>query len=110
MSERRGTIRFEADGKDYAIRFGTNQIVGIEEAFGKTFREVTESMQGGDIQMKDFRSFFAIAAGLPDDEAGDVIDEIGHDRVGELLGQSLQASFPAPKKGAAGNVKRRTRT
>ncbi|MFN3315164.1 MAG: GTA-gp10 family protein [Hyphomonas sp.] len=117
MSERRGTIRFEADGTGHALRLGTNQLAEAEDAFGLPINAIIQRMQGKDVKVFDLRRFFAIAAGVPETEAGDLMDAVGIDRAGELLGEAMAAAFPAPEKDAgkavgnvAGNGRRRTRT
>jgi len=111
MAERRGTINFEADGQPHSLRLGTNQMADAEDAFGQSINAIVQKLQGANVRIGDLRKFFAIAAGLPDQEAGDVIDAIGMERAGELLGQAVQAAWPEPEKGAAaGNATGRKRT
>lgn len=111
MSVRRGTVNFEADGKSYALRLGTNQLADAEEAFGKPIGAIIQDMQGDAVKVGDLRQFFAIAAGLTTKEAGDLMDEIGLERAGELLGEAMNAAFPAADAGAEpGNGKGRKRT
>lgn len=117
MSERRGTIRFEAGGTTHALRLGTNQLALAEETFGLPINAIVQRMQGKDVKVTDLRRFFAIAAGASETEAGDLMDALGIDRAGELLGAAMTAAFPPPEKGAgkaagtpAGNGRSRKRT
>lgn len=113
MSVRRGTINFEVDGEGYSLRLGTNQLAEAEEAFGLPINAIIKKMQGDDVKVFDLRRFFAIAASLPATEAGELMDAVGIDRAGELLGEAMAAAFPPPsaeEEEAPGNGRRRKRT
>lgn len=109
MSVRRGTIGFEADGKSHSLRLGTNQLAALEDAFGLTINDIVQKMQGKDVQVGNLRKFFAIACDLPEEEAGDVMDDIGLDRAGQLLGEAITAAFPKGET-KPGNGRRQKRT
>lgn len=112
MSVRRGTILFEAGDKAHALRLGTNQLAEAEDAFGKPINAIVQEMQGDNVRVSDLRRFFAIAGGMTESEAGDVMDEIGIAKAGELLGQAMTAAFPADEAaaGKSGNGASRKRT
>lgn len=109
MSVRRGTVLFEVDGKGHALRLGTNQLADAEDAFGLPINAIVRKMQGTDVSITDLRRFFSIAGQMSETEAGDVMDDIGVERAGELLGEAMAAAFPQDDK-PSGNARSRKRT
>ena len=44
MNARRGYVTFSADGKDYALRFGANQMAAAEDALGLPFGQIIDKL------------------------------------------------------------------
>jgi hypothetical protein len=61
----KGEVSFEAGEETFILRFGANAVVGIEEAFAKTIRQIGEQMmEPGALSMADVKKMFCI--GLAD--------------------------------------------
>lgn len=88
----RGRVHFMALDKERAMRFTTNRLVALEEQTGRSINEIAASMQGAP-SITDLRRLFAIGCGVSPDEAGDIIDDIGAQRAGELIGEAFTAAF-----------------
>lgn len=109
MARPDGAVSFEAAGARQTLRFGINQLCDIEDRLGVGVTQLGEVMKGG-LSMRQLRTIFAagVGSGITDHDAGDMIDEIGVQRAGELVGEAMQAAFPAqegsgdPRKAAAG--------
>lgn len=105
MAGRKGHVAFKADGKDYAIRFGMNEMAAAEESFGLPFGEVIEKLSvedGRSAKFSDMRLLFAAGVGVEPKIAGDIMDAVGIARASELLGEAIRAAFPQAE-GEAGN-------
>lgn len=101
---RRG-VEFEAHGKVRLLRYGTNALCRIETATGQGITEAAKRLQG-DVSLSDLRLFWW--AGLGDvtmDQAGDLMDEVGFDRAGELIGKAFTLAFPEAQGGASDGKK-----
>lgn len=103
----RGEVGFSAGGKDYTFRLGTNELAFLEEKHGID----EKAMTSGDMGICGLRTIFRVGLsrrheGLTDEQAGDVIDELGGFKlVGEFIDKSMSALIPedeAPKPEAAG--------
>lgn len=90
----RGRVYFSAIGKDRELRFTCNRLVALEEQTGLGINEIAASMQGAP-RITDLRRLFAVGCGVSPDEAGDIIDDIGAQRAGELIGEAFSAAFGA---------------
>ena len=110
MARPDGTVRFEAAGERHTLRFGINVLCEIEDRLGVTMAQLSETMKDG-LAIKSLRTIVAagVDGGIADATAGDLIDAIGVARAGELVGEAMQAAFPAhsedaarPQKAAAG--------
>ncbi|WP_315920440.1 hypothetical protein [Mesorhizobium sp. SP-1A] len=103
----RGEVAFDALGQSWTLKLGTNAMCEIEDATGKTFSEVGELM--GDqkrVTIKLMRTVFwgALREQHEDvtiKQAGAVIDDIGMQEAGRLIGEAFQAAMPEQKEGAA---------
>lgn len=84
------------------LRYGTNAMVEFEDATDEDFLNVTTKMERGNVSFKMLRSL--VWAGLLDQnedatqkEAGNIIDEIGFEKVIEKAGEAISAAFPSGK-------------
>lgn len=106
MTARRGFIPFKAEGKDYALRFGANQMAAAEDALGLPFGQIIDKLNdptGKTVRFSDLRALFAVAAGVKPEEAGDLMDAVGISKASELLGDTIKAAFPDAVEGDGGN-------
>jgi len=104
-------VPFEAGGKDYKLRYTTNRLVALEAATGKDIMAWAESFAPNGDKPKvpsftDMRTLFH--AGLwPQvgaEDAGDLMDAIGLEKVGTLIGEAFMAAFEISAQGAAGDA------
>lgn len=110
MATPNGEVSFEVAGARYVLRYGINELCQLEDRLQIDVTDLAEKMARG-LNMRTLRTMFAcgLSDGKTDAEAGALIDAIGLQRAGELVGQALQASFPQaeakpanPRKAAAG--------
>lgn len=106
----KGEVSFEAQGKTWTLRFSTNALCELEDATGKGAMAVAEEMNDPErVRIKTLRAMFW--AGLTDNHdidvkaAGDLMNEIGVDKAGLLIGEAFQASFPDAEAGEAAKGK-----
>lgn len=100
----RGEVGFEADGKSYTLRFGTNELVSLEQRLGVKARQFGEVL--ADASFEQVRAIFTIGLqrhhnGTTDEAAGDVMDAIGLQEVAGLIKRAIEASFGSAEPGEA---------
>ncbi len=102
-NEQRGEVSFEASGKTWTMKFGTTAMCEIESATGKNITEIGKVLSDpntatitlmravfwGSLQHKH--------EGISLKACGDLMDDIGVSRTGELIGEAFQAAFPSKK-------------
>ena len=106
MNARRGYVTFQADGKDYALRFGANQMAAAEDVLGLPFGQIIDKLNdptGKTVRFGDLRALFAVAVGMKPEEAGDIMDAVGIAKASELLCDTIKAAFPDAAEDDAGN-------
>lgn len=96
MATANGAVEFEAIGAKRSLRFGINALCRIEDRLGYSVLQLGQKMQGG-LDMRTLRTVFAcgLDTSLTDDDAGEIMDAIGVQRAGELVGEAFQAAFPS---------------
>lgn len=108
MSNRnRGDISFEANGKTWTMKIGTQAMCEIEGVTSKTIAEVGRLL--GDentASISLMRAVFwgALQAhheGVTLKQAAEVIDGVGMAEAGRLIGEAFQAAMPQKKGGDA---------
>lgn len=103
----RGEIGFEALAAQWTLKLGTNAMCEIEDATGKAFTEVGEIMADTKrVTIKLMRVIFWGAlrdhhADISIKDAGAIIDDIGMQEAGRLIGEAFQAASPDQNGGAA---------
>lgn len=111
----RGEVSFAAGGETYTLRYSANALAELEDALDKSVGEIVELMQSQKgLRIKTVRTIFR--AGLldrhpdiTDQQAGDIISDVGLGEAANLLGRAFTAAFPpveggaseSPQKGAA---------
>lgn len=100
MASVTGVVSFEAAGARHDLRYGINALCRIEDRLGVTVFDLGQKMQAG-LDVRTLRTVFAcgLADDVTDDAAGDLMDELGVQRAGELVGEAFQAAFPQEKGG-----------
>ena len=122
MSNVRGIVRFEAGEATLQLQFGINALVAVEEAMGVSVSEIGRVLSGENgkpVGVKDMRTLFRCGliehwpTGEPTDkDAGRIMDLIGLQRAGQLIGEAFASAFPdaveetggAPGKAKSGNA------
>lgn len=109
-NKQRGEVSFEADGNQWTMKIDTNAMCEIEDLTGKGIAEVGQLLANPKTaSIKLLRSVFmgALSANheLSSKQVGELMDEIGVQRTGELVGKAFELAFPDQKKkgGASGN-------
>lgn len=106
-NKNRGEVSFEASGKTWTMKVGTSAMCEIEAATGKSIAEVGQAL--GNQQTATITLLRAVFWGALQDqhegttlkEAGSLMDEVGVQRVGELIGEAFQLAFPQKAAGAS---------
>lgn len=98
----RGEVPFTADGVDWTLRYSTNALCAIEAMVGKPVPALVEELQATP-SLTTMRAMFAggVKPAITQEQAGELIDTLGFDKAGELVGAALALAFPAEKAGAA---------
>lgn len=93
----KGEVSFEAYGDTYTLAFPINSLIKLEERLGCGIVQIGDQLNGG-ASMGTIRALFWAGLiahhNLSEDEAGDLIDEVGLAEAAELAGKSLTLSMP----------------
>ncbi|MBI6628325.1 DUF3445 domain-containing protein [Pontibaca salina] len=86
-------IEFKAGGGDYTLAMTTNAMARYEEAAGESMIRAFDRMQD-DPSITVIRRLFwsAVRPQITEDEAGDLIDEIGFDQTIKLIEGAAEKS------------------
>lgn len=104
----RGVVSREINGETINFRIATNEWCELEDEFGKTTDEILKDffagVQQGSLTMKNLRKFFRAALsssrpGITEEEAGEVMSDLGLGAAGALLGEVILASMPQAEEG-----------
>jgi hypothetical protein len=106
MNSKRGAVPFEANGQAYTLRLTTNAMVRYEDAAGHPVLEALGKMEDGAMSMVALRRLFAamISPEVSEDDAGDIMDELGLAVAAQKIGEAATLAFP--QSSAAGNAKK----
>lgn len=99
-------VNFEANGKQWRLRFDMNALVRAEESLGKPVASAfpADGTMPGFLALR--KLFWAGMGGkLTPDAVGDIMTEVGLTEAFRLVSEALFAAFPAAKPGedAPGN-------
>ena len=119
-NKQNGEVSFRALSKDWVLRYGINGLCRLEDETGKSAIEVASSLNtedgegGAAIKISDIRLVFFCGlvgqhADVTLEQVGDIIDDIGIERAGPLLGEAFSAAFPDPEEGGEGKPEGRTK-
>lgn len=111
MNTRRGSVSFEVGGASYSARLSTNAMIKYQDEAGENVIDAFNSMESGSVDMKRLRNLLwvSIDGDHSKDDVGDIMDDMGFERVGELLNDVVRAAFPDVDEKAAesGNGKKK---
>ncbi len=96
-----GEVELEMrDGVVYTLRLGSWAIAELEDAVDMSMHELAVSLETGNIKMK--LMICAIWAALQEHhseldqrQAAGIIDEIGVEEIGRVIGEAFQLAFPS---------------
>ncbi|QSZ57221.1 hypothetical protein [Rhizobium sp. ZX09] len=110
----RGEVGFKALEKDWKLKLGNGAIRHVENETGKSFPQVGKELSNSEtasISLLTQVFHAALIQHHPDitiEGCDDIIDEIGHEKAGTLLGKAFQLMQPKAPKG--GDVRPRKAT
>jgi hypothetical protein len=107
MATPNGEVSFEVDSTRHTLRYGINELCRLEDRLNIDVTELAKKMAAG-LNMRTLRTIFAcgLAADVGDEEAGAIINGVGLQRAGELVGEAMQAAFPSAEGKVQKPVKR----
>ena len=110
----RGEVSFAALGQTWTMKLGNGAVRHIENETGKPFAQVgAELSDETKASITLLTQVFCAALqrhhpGVTVEDCDDIIDEIGHQKVGELLGEAVQLMQPKAAKGGAERPRKAT--
>lgn len=101
----RGEVEFQALGKNWTLKLGTNAMCEIEDATGKSITEIGQLLS--DPKTATMKLVRAVMwgglqehhDGVTVKEVGSIIDGIGMAEAGRLIGEAFTAASPDAKEG-----------
>lgn len=105
----RGIVNFEALGQNWTLQLNTNAMCEIEDLTGHGISKVGQILANK--ETASIKMLRAVLCGMlkshqPDitvAKCGDLIDAIGVNELGALIGQAFAAAFPKPEAKAKAN-------
>lgn len=110
----RGEVGFRALDKDWTMKLGNGAVRHIENETGKSFAQVGAELSDettASITLLTQVFCAALQRHHPDtamEVCDDIIDEIGHQKAGELLGEAVQLMQPKVAKGGGDRPRKAT--
>lgn len=110
----RGEVAFQALGRDWTLKLGNGAVRDIEASTGKPFPQVGKDLADeatASISLLTLVFCAALKKQHPDinmNVCDDIIDEIGHEQAGTLLGQAFLLMQPQGKGGADARPRKAT--
>ena len=89
-------IEFEALGKRWSLRMSINAICTVEAELRMTFDQALKAVQTGSILTLRTMLGAGLGGKLPAEKVSDIIEDIGLERAGELIGEAIALAFPQP--------------
>ncbi|MDR7125500.1 hypothetical protein [Pseudotabrizicola sp. 4114] len=90
----RGEVKFKVGSKSHSLRFTANRICDLEAHSGRRIQDWADELS--DESRSSFvslRTLFAAGLDCTEVEAGDIMDELGLEEVGNLIGRALSLAF-----------------
>lgn len=110
----RGEVGFQALGKDWTLKLGNGAVRHVENATGKSFPQIGRELgdsETASVTLLTQVFWAALKTHQPDvklDDCDEIIDEIGHARAGDLLGQAFMLMQPKATEGGEGRPPKAT--
>ncbi len=110
----KGEVGFKALGKDWTMKLGNGAVRHVENETGKTFPQIGKELSNeGTASISLLTQVFhaSLVRHHPDatiENCDDIIDEIGHEEAGTLIGKAFELMQPKAPKG--GDVRPKTAT
>ena len=106
----KGEVRFEAGGKAYVFKLGTNAQVLLEKKTGMSMSKYLkadrlEELGASDVRMIFWAGLTRSHPELTEEIVGDLIDEIGPDRVAGIFTEAFDSAKTKTENGADGEVR-----
>jgi len=101
----RGEVGFKALEKDWTLKLGNTAIRHVENETGKSFPQIGKELSNEEtasISLLTQVFHAALTRHHPEitlEQCDDIIDEIGHEKAGTLIGKAFQLMQPKPPKG-----------
>lgn len=106
-NQQRGEVSFEASGKTWTMRVGTEAMCQIEDLTGKSIVEIGKLLSDEKTATVTLlRTVFCGALqehheGITLRECSKLMDDVGVDVIGQKIGKAFAAAFPKAKEGRA---------
>jgi hypothetical protein len=111
----RGEVGFDALGQSYTLKFGNGAVRHIENETGMSFAQVGAVLSDpakATMTVLTVAFHGALRRHHPDlsiDDVDDILDDLGPEKAGKLLGDAVALTYPpAPKGGAKSNPRKAT--
>jgi len=110
----RGEVEFKALGKTWTMKLGNGAVRHVENETGKAFPQIGRELSNektASISLLTQVFHASLRRHHPDitiDDCDDIIDEIGHEEAGTLLGRAFELMQPKAGKGGDGRPRRAT--
>lgn len=101
----RGEVAFQACGKDWIMKLGNGAVRHVENETGKTFVQIGAELSDTSkasitlLTTVFHASLIKHHPGVTLSDCDDIIDDIGHEEAGTLLGKAVKAMQPQRKGG-----------
>lgn len=102
----KGEVHFESGGKTYTFKLGTNAQVMLEKRVGMSLSKFLKADRLEEMGASDIRAIFWAGLfrkhELSEDDVGDLIDDIGPERVAAIFLEAFESAKPQKENGANG--------
>lgn len=102
-----GTVEFEVGGKAHTMRLSTNAQVRYQRAAGESLLRGLEEIQEDPSDTERLRRLIwasmSHVEGMTEDDAGDIMDEMGIEQAIAKLTEAVTAAYPKASADASGN-------
>lgn len=89
-------VNFTVERGHFKLKFGTNAMCKIEDLTSSPIGKLVDMLNGDNLSLTTMRTIFAcgLIPETSEKDAGDIIDELTFQKVGELIGEAFTAAFP----------------
>lgn len=105
----KGEVTFESGGQSYTFKLGTNAQVMLEQRVGMPMSKFLKQDRLEELGIADLRLIFWAglfrAHQLTEDAVGDIIDDIGPEKVAEIFLEAFESAKVKNQNGSAGEAR-----